>query len=104
MPRFSIRTIKRHLRRHHPSCPDFAVEYFANEIANRDWGRAPLRQAVGITLQTFLQHEMTDYDTLLLSGMDLDEARRCAQPRINKMIGSWRRKRKTNETKKGGRR
>ncbi|WP_416798085.1 DUF2293 domain-containing protein [Ciceribacter azotifigens] len=100
MPRFSIRTIKRHLRRHHPSCPDFAVEYFANEIANRDWGRAPLGQAVGITIQTFLRHEMTDYDTLLLSGMDRDEARRRVQPRINKMLQSWRRRPAVKELEK----
>jgi len=96
--------VGQHIRHHHPCCPDFAVGYFAKVNANRDCNDAQLGLAVGITLQTFLQHEMTDYDTLLLSGMDLDEARRCAQPRINKMIGSWRRKRKTNETKKGGRR
>lgn len=89
-----------HINAHHSGCPDFAVAYFVREIAKRDWKKASLGQAVGITLQTFLRHEMTDYDTLLLSGMDLDEARRCLQPRINKMIGSWRPKRKTNEKRR----
>lgn len=95
MTRFSLPKIKRHLRRHHPGCPDFAIDYFANEVANRNSGRASLRQAVGITLQNFLRHEMTEYDTLLLLGMDRDEARQSVQPRINKMIGSWQQKRTT---------
>lgn len=97
---FEVEDVEKHLRRHHPGCPDFAVRYFAREIARRDWKKASLGQSVGITMQTFLRHEMTDYDTLVLSGMDCDEARRRVQPRINKMIGSWRRKRRTNETRK----
>jgi hypothetical protein len=90
MTRFSLPTIRRHLRRHHPGCPDFAIDYFANEVANRDWGRASLGQAVGITLQNFLRHEMTEYDTLLLHGMDRAEARRRVQPRIDAMLRCWK--------------
>ncbi|MDW9830852.1 DUF2293 domain-containing protein [Sinorhizobium meliloti] len=94
MAKFPLAAIEQHIRHHHPGCPDFAVSYFASEIAGRDWRDAPLGQAVGITMQTYLRHEMTDYDTLLLHGMDRAEARKRVQPRITAMINSWRKKRK----------
>jgi hypothetical protein len=98
MATYSLAAVKRHIRRKHPGCPDFAIAYFAKDIAGKDWRDASLGKAVGITMQTFLRHEMTDYDTLLLCGVDRNEARRRVQPKINKMIGCWRRKR----MKKGG--
>lgn len=100
---FSQEEVEIHIRCHHPGCPEFAVAYFAKEIVGRDWKKASLGQAVGITMQTFLRHEMTDYDMLLLSGMDRNEARRRVQPKINKMIGSWRRMRKERETEREAR-
>ncbi|MDK4731566.1 DUF2293 domain-containing protein [Rhizobium sp. CNPSo 3490] len=33
---------------------------------------------------------MTDYDQLLLEGVEREEARRRVQPRINAMIAAWR--------------
>ena len=95
MAKFTLSAVERHIRRHHPGCPDFAVTYFAEQIAGRDWRDAPLGKAVGITLQTFLRHEMTDYDTLLLHGMSRDEARRRVQPLIKAMLKVWRRKPKS---------
>lgn len=96
---YSIDAIERHIRRNHPGCPDFAVAFFSKLVSERDWRDAPLGQAVGIAMQTFLRHEMTDYDTLLLCGVDREEARRRVQPKINKMIASWRRKRRKKEKK-----
>jgi len=96
---YTVAVIEQHIRYNHPGCPDFAVAFFAKEIASKDWRNASLGQAVGITMQTFLRHELTEYDTLLLHGVDRAAARRRVQPKINKMIGCWRRKRK----KKGGR-
>ncbi|MBW0365841.1 DUF2293 domain-containing protein [Ensifer adhaerens] len=93
MAKFPLAAIEQHIRHNHPGCPDFAVSFFANEIANRDWKRATIGKAVGITMQTFLRHEMTDYDTLLLHGMERAEARKRVQPRITAIIDSWRRKR-----------
>lgn len=91
---YPIDVVERHIRQNHPGCPDFAVAFFSNLVSERDWRDAPLGQAVGIAMQTFLRHEMTDYDTLLLCGVDRGEARRRVQPKINKMINCWRRKRK----------
>ncbi|MDK1488643.1 DUF2293 domain-containing protein [Sinorhizobium sp. 7-81] len=92
MARYSVGAVERHLRRKHPGCPDFAIAYFVNVIAGKDWLDASLGKAVGITMQTFLRHEMTEYDTLLLHGMDREEARRRVQPRINAMLQVWKKK------------
>nr|WP_280953035.1 DUF2293 domain-containing protein [Rhizobium wuzhouense] len=90
---FKKESVLRHIRRHHPACPDFAAEYFANEVAARRWSDASLGKAVGIVMQTYLRHNMTDYDTLLLMGLNKDAARKRVQPRINAMIAHWSRKR-----------
>ncbi|MBP2486020.1 hypothetical protein JOH50_001747 [Rhizobium leguminosarum] len=90
MAKFNLSAIERHIRHHHPGCPDFAVTYFTQGIAGKDWLNASLGQAVGITMQTFLRHEMTDYDTLLLHGVDRSEARRRVQPRVAAMLNSWK--------------
>ncbi len=50
--------------------------------------------AVGITMQTFLRHNMTDYDQLLLEGVKREEAKRRVQPRVNRMIELWSRTRR----------
>lgn len=95
MASYSVGAVERHIRRKHPGCPDFAIAYFANVISGKDWRDASLGKAVGITMQTFLRHELTEYDTLLLHGMDREEARRRVQPRINAILDSWRKKPKT---------
>lgn len=91
--KYSIECVAAHIRKKHPGCPDFAVAWFAAEIAGKNWERASLGKAVGITMQTHLRHHHTDYDTLLLTGIDREEARRRVQPRVNAMIRSWRRRR-----------
>lgn len=78
-----------HIKKKHPGCPDFAISFFAEEVSRKTWGNASLGMAVGITMQTVLRHLMTDYDQLLLCGVDRKEARRRVQPRINAMITQW---------------
>lgn len=90
MRSYSIDVVQRHIRQNHPGCPEFAIVYFSNEVASKKWRDASLGKAVGITMQTFLRHQMTDYDTLLLVGMNRAEARQRVQPRITAMINSWR--------------
>lgn len=91
MTKYSVEAVTEHIRKKHPRCPDFAVAWFAIEIASKNWRGATLGKAVGITMQTHLRHHHTDYDTLLLTGIDREEARRRVQPRVNAMIRSWRR-------------
>ncbi|MBX5012690.1 DUF2293 domain-containing protein [Rhizobium lentis] len=89
MAKFSPQTIEKHLRRKHPGCPDFAIAFFVGEIAAKDWKGATIGKAVGITMQNVLRHSMTDYDQMLLAGVDRDEARRRVQPKVNAMIKAW---------------
>ncbi len=95
MSRFSTEEVSAHIRRKHPGCPEFAVVFFAAEVAAKDWHGCKIGMAVGITMQTYLRHNHTDYDQLLLEGVGRLEARQRVQPRINRMIDSWRRKKKT---------
>jgi len=90
--KFRPETVAKHIRRQHPGCPDFAVAWFSREIASKDWKGVSLGKAVGITMQTHLRHHHTDYDKLLLLGIDRQEARRRVQPRVNAMIRSWRKR------------
>lgn len=71
---------------------DFAVAFFVGEIAKKDWQGASIGKAVGITMQNVLRHSMTDYDQMLLCGVERDEARRRVQPKINAMIAAWKKR------------
>lgn len=94
MTKFDAETVRRHIAHFHPGCPRFAIEYIAEQVAAKTWrGATTLGMAVGITMQNLLRHEMTDYDTLLLMGMDRAEARRRVQPRVNAMLRVWARPR-----------
>jgi hypothetical protein len=99
---FPVEIIAEHIRRKHPGCPDFAVAYFSQEIAGKEWRGATLGKAVGITMQNFLRHQMTDYETLLLLGMNREEARLRVQPRIEAMLRAWRKKPRTKRLKEAG--
>ncbi|MDX1221188.1 DUF2293 domain-containing protein [Sinorhizobium medicae] len=93
MTKFDAETVSRHIAHFHPGCPQFAVEYIAEQIAAKTWRRATLGMAIGITMQNLLRHEMTDYDTLLLMGVGRVEARRRVQPKVNAMLRVWARPR-----------
>ncbi|QRM45844.1 DUF2293 domain-containing protein [Rhizobium sp. BG4] len=90
MARFSARAIEKHIRKKHPGCPDHAIAFFVKEMVDRDWSDATLGKAVGITMQTTLRHTTTDYDQLLLVGVERKEALRRVQPKIDAYLGSWK--------------
>lgn len=90
MATFSLNDVRAHIRKHHPRCPDFAVDYFAAEVSKKRWEDARLGTAVGITIENFLRHQMTDYEQMLLVGVDRAEARRRAFIRIRAMMDSWK--------------
>lgn len=89
MPSFTPAAIMSHIRRNHPGCPEFAVEFFAKDIAAKRWDGCKLGMAVGITMQTFLRHNMTDYDQMLLEGVEREEAKRRVQPKVDRMLSLW---------------
>ena len=90
MTRFSARAIEKHIRKKHSGCPDYAIAFFVKEMVDRDWNGATLGKAVGITMQTILRHTMTDYDQLLLVGVERKEALRRVQPKIDAYLASWK--------------
>ncbi|CDM57612.1 MULTISPECIES: DUF2293 domain-containing protein [Rhizobium] len=90
MAKFSPAIVEKHIRRKHPGCPEFAIAFFVSEITKKDWNGASIGKAVGITMQNVMRHSMTDYDQMLLAGVDRDDARRRVQPKINAMIATWK--------------
>ena len=95
--RYSAEVVCQHIRKKHPGCPDFAAEYIAGEIAGREWKGATLGNAVGIVMQSTLRHLMTEYETLLLHGIERETARRQVQPKIQAMLAVWKRRPETDQ-------
>lgn len=87
--RFTKEAVERHIRKKHPGCPDFAVTYIAERIADRNWEGMSLGGAVGTTMQGIMRHTMTEYDALLLAGVDRLQARKRVQPRVNALLATW---------------
>lgn len=92
MPKFTKLSVAEHIRAHHPGCPEFAVEFFASEIARKRRKGPTIGREVGIMMQNYLRHHMTDYDRLLLEGIDRTDARTLVGPRIRAMLAIWRRR------------
>jgi hypothetical protein len=90
MPKFAEKNVRRHFRREYPGCPDFAVEYFVNDIMGRDWTNISIARAIELTVHRALRHTMTEYDFLLLQGVERHEARRLIQPKIDARVAVWR--------------
>ncbi|EJL51629.1 hypothetical protein PMI09_04419 [Rhizobium sp. CF122] len=90
MPKYTVDKVSDHIRKHHPRCPEFAVNFFAAEVAKKKWRGASIGKAVGITMQNYLRHNMTRYEGLLLAGVSREDARRLVKPKIDRMIRSWR--------------
>lgn len=42
-------------------------------------------------MQGILRHRMTDYDTLLLTGVKREEARKRVQPKVQALLEVWSR-------------
>ena len=94
--RFTKEAVERHIRKKHPGCPEFAVIYIAELIASRDWEGMSLGGAVGTTMQGIMRHTMTEYDALLLAGIDRLEARKRVQPKVNALLATWAKPRGKN--------
>ncbi|TGR08353.1 DUF2293 domain-containing protein [Mesorhizobium sp. M4B.F.Ca.ET.190.01.1.1] len=59
--------------------------------ARRNWRGLKLGAAVGIELQKYIRHSLTDYDELLRSKMmTRDEARSFVAPQVQEVLSRWR--------------
>jgi len=59
--RFTVEEVLAHLGQHHPSCPARIKRHIARRVATDPWIDASLGQAVGITMQNIVRHDMTNY-------------------------------------------
>ncbi|RVG95993.1 DUF2293 domain-containing protein [Sinorhizobium meliloti] len=91
---FSQDEVEDFIRREYPGCPEVAVVHFATHICTvpKNWRSAPVATAVDVTMQNELRHQFTDYDQLMLVGVQRKEARRRVQPRVDAMIEAWKKR------------
>lgn len=90
MIQFERMEIEDHIRRNHPGCPDMGVQLFTDLVAKRSWKSVTMGGAVGIVMDAYLRHEMTDYNQLLFAGMERCAARRMVNHKIQKILESWK--------------
>lgn len=89
---FSFDAVMQHMRIHHPGCPKKSCLTIAARVSARNWKGPKLGAAVGIELQKYIRHSLTDYDELLRSKMmTREEARTFIAPQVQGVLRSWRR-------------
>jgi hypothetical protein len=85
------------IRRLFPSCPGGRADAIARRAGLRGSGRVG-RSAAGRALDTeaitraviaSVRHENTDYDSLLMSGVERADARDQVRPAIDRVLASW---------------
>ena len=87
--KFKVAEIKAHMPVHHPNCPEWIRHELYRRIRERRWAER-LGRAVGITMEKYVRHELTQYELLFgLKGMTKEEARRLVRPEVSGIIASW---------------
>ncbi|MGX8007810.1 DUF2293 domain-containing protein [Mesorhizobium sp. ORM8.1] len=80
-----------HMRIHHPGCPKKSCLTIAARVSAKNWRGRKLGAAVGIELQKYIRHSLTDYDELLRSKMmTRNEARSYIAPQVQEVLREWR--------------
>lgn len=89
---FSFDDVMRHMRVHHPGSPKKSCLTIAARVSAKDWKGLKLGAAVGIELQQYIRHNLTDYDELLRSKvMTREEARAFIKPQVKNVLRVWKR-------------
>ena len=86
------------IREQFPGCPPARAEAIAYHAAVRGSGRvgrsaagrALDADAVRLAVAASVRHVDTDYDDLLMSGVDRDSARHRVGDRVDEVLGAWR--------------
>ncbi|WP_420845619.1 DUF2293 domain-containing protein [Methylosinus trichosporium] len=77
------------MRLHHPNCPSKHRGAIVARVAGRAWIEANIGKAVGITMDCYVRHTLTEYEGLLASGMNRDVARKMVKSKVDETIASW---------------
>lgn len=86
---FGMGDVKRHIAEHHPACPTQIKKQIVFRVCSRHWREATVGLAVGLAMENYVRHEMTDYDTLLAAGQDRDDARKAVRQTVDAIIREW---------------
>ena len=88
--RFKRAAVKSHLALHHPRCPEQVEKHVLWALRRKNWRNVTLGQAVGITLQTYVRHHLTNYDSLYkIPGITQEEALIIVRGEVTDIIRSW---------------
>jgi hypothetical protein len=88
---FAFDDVVRHLRIHHPGCPKKTCLTIAARISAKNCDGRKLGAMVGIELQSYVRHNLTDYDELRRSRMmTREEARAFIEPQVEGILRAWR--------------
>ena len=92
------RGLAREITRLFPGCPSERAELIARHTAERNSGRVG-RTAAARTLDPYaitlaviaaIRHDDTDYDTLLMNGIDRADARDRVRATVDDILTTWR--------------
>jgi hypothetical protein len=87
--KFKLAELKRHLHTHHPNCPEHVRHELYRLVRERRWD-VPIGQAIGITMQNLVRHQLTNYERLYdAGGMTKERARLTVKARVNEIIAGW---------------
>jgi hypothetical protein len=84
-----VRIVQRHRRQRKIVCPTPICAPVAGH-ASRAAGRALDRDAVRLAVVASVRHIDTDYDALLMSGVDRESARAQVHQRVEDVVNAWR--------------
>ncbi|MBG0810805.1 DUF2293 domain-containing protein [Methylosinus sp. H3A] len=87
--RFKASDIRDHLKKHHPNCPNRHVRAIVNRVAGRYWVDASIGTAVGIVMDGYIRHQLTDYDALLAKSVKREDARAKVKSIVDYTLKSW---------------
>ena len=73
-----------------PGCPVDRAAAIALHTAARGTGRALEADAVRLAVVASVRHVDTDYDELLVAGVDRESARAQVQKRVEDLLNAWR--------------
>lgn len=87
--KFKVNVLKEHFKAHLPNCPEEVRHELYRRIRSRHW-ETTIGQAVGITVDTFVRHELTDYNKLCRSGTcSREQAGKIVRGQVLAIIESW---------------
>jgi hypothetical protein len=87
--RFKASRVRAHLKKFHPNCPEEHKCAIVLRVVNRVWFDVSLGKAVGITINCYVRHEMTEYDALLEYCVERIDARASIKINVDGIISGW---------------